>query len=134
MSVQYTGIKPDRNYSVTDFRDHGIILMSFMKFKSGNDNIPSLRIIFRSNGLLGEIRTTCYGNAYAVDVEWGWYSDRRQCITTECKSLREAKSILFMWFKSKGFKRTTEQIKAEPYASYLSLNNVQLRLFATYIR
>ena len=134
MSVQYNGLKPDRNYSLNDFRDKGVILISFIKFKSGNDNIPSLRIIFRSNGLLGEIRTTCYGNTYAVDVEWGWWSDRKRCLTTECKSLREAKSILFTWFKSMGYSRTKDQIASEQYASYLSLNNIQLTFSPLYLR
>jgi hypothetical protein len=132
MSFKYSGPIPDRNYSLNDFYDKRIILWMFCKFKT-YDNIPSLRIVFRSNGLIGEIRTTCYGNTYAVDVEWGWWSDRRRCLTTECKSLREAKSILFMWFKSKGYNRTEEQIANEQYASYLSLNNIQLTFNPLYL-
>lgn len=133
MAVIYDGKMPDRNYSLKDFNDNYIILWRIAKFKS-YDNIPMLRIIFRSNGLIGEIRTTCYGNTYAIDVEWGWWSDRKKCLTTECKSLREAKSILFLWFQSKGFNRTESQIEAEPYAGYLSLNNKQLTFSPLYFK
>lgn len=127
MSVYYKGPIPDKNYSVSDFRDKGIILVWYRKFMS--DKIPSLRAVFRSNGLIGEIRTTCYGNTYAVDVRWGWWSDRQCCLTTECKTIREAKSVLFLWFKSEGYKRTKEQLKREQYASFLAFDNVQLSLF-----
>jgi hypothetical protein len=133
MSVIYSGKKPDRNYSLKDFEDNHIILWWVAKFKS-YENMPMLRIVFRSNGLIGEIRTTCNGNTYAIDVEWGWWSDRKRCLTTECKSLREAKSILFLWFQSKGFNRTESQIKTEPYSSDLSLNNRQLTFSPIYLR
>ena len=129
MAVQYKGEKPDKNYSINDFRDHGIILTWYARFMS--DKTPSLRACFRSNGLSAEIRTTCYGDTYAVDVRWGWWSDRQQCLTTECKTIREAKSILFLWFKSKGYRRTNEQLSQEPYASFLRYENIQLRLFNT---
>lgn len=133
MSVKYEGKQPDKNYSLKDFENNEIILWSFMKFKS-YENVPMLRIIFHSNGLIGEIRTTCYGNTYAVDVEWGWWSDRKKCLTTECKSLKEAKSILFTWFKSKNFKKSESELKYEPYSSYLSLHNKQLTFSPLYLR
>jgi hypothetical protein len=101
--VQYRGKIPDRNYSLKDFYDHGIIISWVAKYV--HESKPALRCIFRSNGLLGEIRTTCYGTSYAVDVEWGWHTNERACLTTECKSIKEAKSILFEWFKSMGFQR-----------------------------
>lgn len=129
MSVIYKGEKPTKNYSVNDFRDRGIILTWYTRFIS--DKTPSMRAFFKSNGLIGEIRTTCYGDTYAVDVRWGWWSDRQQCLTTECKTIREAKSILFLWFKSKGYQRTNEQLSQEPYSSFLKFEGTQLRLFNT---
>jgi hypothetical protein len=127
MSVLYNGEIPTKNYSLDDFRNHRIIMIWCNRFMS--DKIPSIRACFRSNGLSGEIRTTCYGDTYAVDVRWGWWSDRQRCLTTECKTIREAKSILFLWFASKGYSRSNEQISQEQYSSFLRFDNVQLSLF-----
>jgi hypothetical protein len=99
MSVDYRGKTPERNYNLSDFYKNGVVISWFAKFKTSG--IPQIRIVFRSNGLLGEIRTC--GDGFAVDAWWGWSTNQRQCLTTECKSVREAKSILFEWFKSKGF-------------------------------
>lgn len=129
MAVIYRGKTPDRNYSIKDFYDNGIVLSWAIRFYTHDTKQPRIRAIFRSNGLLGEIRTTCYGDTYAVDVRWGWHSNEDQCLTTECKSIREAKSILFEWFKSKGFvvpKRITDTDWSKNYLSY---QNVQLNLF-----
>jgi hypothetical protein len=102
MSVKYIGKIPERNYSVSDFNNHGIVISWAARFRDIN-NKPAYRCIFRSNGLLGEIRTTCFGDTFAVDVRWGWSSDQERCLTTECGSIRESKSILFEWFKSQGY-------------------------------
>lgn len=122
MSVTYRGITPERNYSLKDFYENRIVIAWLSKFKNG-DGTPQLRVVFRSNGYLGEIRTTCYGTSYAVDVRWEWGTDR--CLTTECKSIREAKSILFQWFKEKGFYRKSFSGWRERDLAY---QNVQLTL------
>jgi len=126
MSVIYRGKTPERNYSLKDFYDKGIVISWVAKFETSE--IPQLRCVFRSNGLLGEIRTTCYGDAFAVDVQWGWRTDERRCLTTECKSIREAKSILFEWFKEKGFS-VPRKITNSDWSKYtLAFQDVQLSL------
>jgi hypothetical protein len=107
MAVLYRGPKPSKNYSLKDFYKNGIVISWWAKFK--NNNKTCLRVIFRSNGLLGEIRTTADSKSYAIDVRWGWWSSQESCLTTECKSLKEAKSILFEWFKSKGYTLPKEE-------------------------
>ena len=129
MAVIYQGNIPKRNYSLKDFHDKGVILCWVVKYYRHKTNKPSIRVIFRSNGLLGEIRTTCYGDSYAVDVRWGWYTNQQKCLTTECKSLREAKSILYEWFKSKGFVVPKKETDSDWSKNYLSFTNVQLELF-----
>ncbi len=129
MAVIYRGKLPERNYSIKDFYDNGVVLSWAKRFYAHDTKKPHIRAVFRSNGLLGEIRTTCYGDTYAVDVRWGWGTAERTCLTTECKSIREAKSILFEWFKSKGFvvpKRITDNDWSKNYLAY---QNVQLNLF-----
>lgn len=126
MSIEYKHIKPDRNYKLSDFRQYGIVVTRYGRFTV--DSKSHIRVIFRSNGLLGEIRSTCDGNTYAVDAWWGWYSNQRVCLTTECKTLREAKSILFMWFKSKGFVVPKKETDCDWRKNYLKFNEVQLSL------
>ena len=126
MAVQYRGKIPDKNYSVIDFYNNGVVISWFAKFKDYNTKNSHIKCIFRSNGLLGEIRTTCYGNSFAVDVRSEWRTQR--CLTTECKSLREAKSILFMWFKEQGFSIPKHITDKDWNRGYLTFNNVQLNL------
>jgi len=133
MPVHYTGEIPDRNYSVEDFRLKKIILTSYIRSRTAYNKSIFFRAVFRSNGLLGTIRSTCYSDLngrpfeYAVDViaEWG----TEHCISTECKSIREAKNILYMWFKSKGFSVPVAEIKNDWRKGYLAFNEVQLSLF-----
>lgn len=101
MSVAYRGPVPKQNYTVNDFYNKGVVISLVRKFKDYYTQKPMIGIVFRSNGLLGEIRST--GDSFAIDVQWGWWSNEQTCLTTECKSLREAKSILYTWFESKGF-------------------------------
>lgn len=112
--IKYRGEPPTQNYTTKDFYDNGIVISGFIRYKDKN----GLKVIFRSNGLLGIIRTTCYGNTFAVDVWWGQGSNEKTCLTTECKSLREAKSILFVWFKSKGFRLPKSYTDSNPYLQY----------------
>lgn len=106
MSVAYTGEKPDKNYSIRDFYKKGVILYSFIHYRHYKTNHRHISCNFKSNGLQGTIRTTCYGDTYAVDVRY--YDNgpfiKDQCLTTECRTIREAKSILYMWFKKHNFK------------------------------
>ena len=124
MSVIYSGKTPERNYSLNDFYKNGIVISWVRRFES--DGKPAIRVIFRSNGLLGEIRTTCYGDRYAVDVTWEWGMDR--CLTTECKTIREAKSILFEWFKSKGYSLSKKETDSSWRKNHLAYQSVQLTL------
>lgn len=126
MSVQYRGIKPERNYRIIDFYNNGVVVSWFAKFRKHKTNKPLIRCIFRSNELLGEIRTTCYGDTFAVDVKCEWGTD--SCLTTECKSLREAKSILFEWFKSKGFSVSKSVTDNNWRKNALAFQNEQLNL------
>lgn len=131
MSVKYQGIKPDRNYSTKDFLDKKIVITRLSRGRNYKNEIY-FRAVFRSNGLLGVIRSTCYSNVnngnfeYAVDVSWGWHEDT--CLTTECKTIREAKNILFMWFESKGFSISKEITDNDWKKNHLSFNNTQLKL------
>lgn len=127
MSVQYRGKVPDRNYTVNDFYNNGVVISWFAKFKTYEGHVV-IRCIFRSNGLLGEIRTTCYGDTFAVDVWWGWWTNEQTCLTTECHSLREAKSILFEWFKSKGFAIPRKVTSNDWSKNHLRYQDVQLNL------
>lgn len=125
MSVQYKGPKPDKNYNTIDFRNKGIDVMILAKWKHWEENFPCIRVIFRSNGLCGEIRTCCYGDSFAVDFAWGWHTNENVCLTTECKTLREAKSILYMAFKEKGFvvpKKLTDNDWSKNHWSYAIKN------------
>lgn len=118
MAVIYRGETPDKNYSIKDFYANGVVVSWMAKFyQNGN---PALRCIFRSNGLLGEIRSC--GNTFAVDVKWGWSSDTQRCLTTECKSIKEAKSILFIWFKSKGFSVPKKETDNDWRKNHLAYN------------
>ena len=128
MSIINKHFIPDKNYSVDDFYKKGVVLTSVNKSYHYQTNKPKIRITFRSNGLLGLIRTTCYGDTYAVDVRWGWWTNEDTCITTECKSLREAKSVLYMWFKSKGFVKSNEELKTNWSWNTMKLPNIQLNL------
>lgn len=107
MSVRYSGKMPERNFTIRDFHANGVTLTSFSKWRGHKSNKRNIRCIFRSHGFTGIIRTTCYEDSFAVDVIWGrqWaLYPNKQCLTTECKTLREAKSILFVWFREHGFK------------------------------
>lgn len=119
MSVQYRGPLPDRNYTTKDFLDKGIVITQFLKSVT-HENKHWMRVVFRSNGLLGSIRRDCYDKSWCIDVRTEW-SQGDRCITTECKSLREAKSILYEWFKSHGFVRNV------PSHHYLSIGGRQLQ-------
>ena len=123
MSVQYRGTTPTRNYSLNDFYNKGIFVSWATKFRDHYSKLPMLRCIFRSNGLMAEIRTCCNGLTFAVDVKWAWGEDR--CITTECKTLREAKSILFQWFMENGYK---SKPSTDWRKEYLSVKGMQLNL------
>lgn len=123
--VIYRGKQPDRNYTLDDFIDKDIIVTWVKRFRDSEDN-PALRAMFKSNGLYGEIRTTCTGKTYAVDVAWSW-SDSK-CLTTECTSIREAKSILYMWFKDQGFKKSQKDTKNIYKEGFHRLPDVQLVL------
>ncbi len=103
MSIIYRGSIPERNYSLLDFNKKNIILSWCSKWYDEYNKHHCIRAVFRSNGLLGEIRTCSYGNTYAIDVWSGWHSSERTCLGTEFKSVREAKSVLYKWFESKGF-------------------------------
>lgn len=122
MSVIYRGKKPDRNYTVNDFYNNGVVISWFAKFRMYTGE-NCIRCIFRSNGLLGEIRSC--GNTFAVDVMSGWSTSLHNCLTTECKSVREAKFILFEWFKSQGFRKSDAQLD---YGTYLAFDSTQLNL------
>jgi hypothetical protein len=123
--VNYRGPIPDRVYNLSDFLSKNIILSWKIRFKT--DNKPSLRAVFRSNGLIGEIRSC--GNTLAIDVRWGWWTDQQSCITTECKNMKEAKSILYMWFKSKGYTLPKSETQSDWSKGYLSLPDIQLKMF-----
>lgn len=110
MAVIYRGEIPDKNYTILDFYKNGVVVSWVAKYYDYPKNNPQLRCIFRSNGLLGEIRS-CGGGTFAVDVTWGWNDSR--CLTTQCKNVREAKSILFLWFKSKGFTLTKAEVNSD---------------------
>lgn len=127
--IKYRGKIPERNYSLRDFYENGVVLHWAVRFYDYDKKVPMIRAIFRSNGLLGEIRTTCYGDAYAVDVVWGMSTNERACLTTECSSIRQAKSILFEWFKSKGFKIPKKITDNDLSKNYLSFDNIQLDMF-----
>ena len=107
MSIHYRGKIPERNFTIRDFHANGVTLTSFHMYRSYKSNKRNLICAFRSHGFTGIIRTTCYEDSFAVDVVWGkdfaFYPNER-CLTTECKTLREAKSILFVWFRENGFK------------------------------
>lgn len=128
MAVIYRGEIPNKNYTVIDFYNKGVVISWFVRFKDYSRGNSNIRCIFRSNGLLGEIRTTAYGDSFAVDVEWGWYTNQKTCLTTECKSLREAKSILYIWFKSKGFSIPKSITDNDWSKNTLKFDNVQLNL------
>jgi len=107
MSVHYRGNVPERNFTIHDFHANGITLTSFQMYRNHKSNKRHIRCVFRSHGFTGIIRTTCYENSFAVDVIYGKQCDlypNDSCLTTECKTLREAKSILFVWFRENGFK------------------------------
>lgn len=102
MSVEYRAPIPDRMYTTKDFYDKGIILTQYLRVPFNTKGQPQwARFVFRSNGLLGTIRYTCYGTSWAVDIQTEWGNET--CLTTECKTIREAKSILYAWFKGEGF-------------------------------
>lgn len=109
MSVIYRGKILYKNAKVSDFLEKKIFLTMLLKWKDYK-GLHHIRAVFRSNGLLGEIRTTCYGDAFAVDVKWGWHTFEQRCLTTECKTIQEAKNILLTWFHEQGFKKTKDQV------------------------
>lgn len=108
MAVQYRGKVLYSNCKLIDFFENKVYLTMFLKFQIYKCDFTSIRAVFRSNGYLGEIRTTCYGDSYAVDFDTEWGMSR--CLTTECKSLQEAKDVLFTEFSKVGFYRTDEQM------------------------
>lgn len=61
-------------------------------------------------------------------MNWGWHTNEQTCLTTECKSLREAKSILFEWFKSKGFSVSKKETDNNWSKAHWAYQNVQLNL------
>lgn len=107
MTVHYSGKMPERNFTIRDFCANGVTLTSFHMYRNHKSNKRNIIVSFRSHGLIGTIRTTCCEDSFAIDVAWGrdfsHYPNER-CLTTECKTLREAKSILFVWFRSHGFR------------------------------
>jgi hypothetical protein len=127
MSVTYKGTKPKRNYTVNDFRDNKVILTKILRWTS-YDGHPNMRAFFRSNGFSAEIRTTCYHDTYAIDVRTNWWN-KSTCLTTECKSLKEAKSILFTWFEEQGFYKSMEEVNNSWTTSFLKFDQIQLTLF-----
>lgn len=107
MAVHYRGKVPERNFTIHDFHANGVTLTSFSMWRGHKSKKRNIRYVFKSHGFIGIIRTTCYENSFAVDVVWGkqWaLYPNESCLTTECKTLREAKSILFVWFREHGFK------------------------------
>jgi hypothetical protein len=126
MAVIYRGDLPDKNYSIMDFYQNGVVVSWMAKFRHHETKKIKIRCIFRSNGLLGEIRSC--GDTFAIDIQWGWGSDTQRCLTTECKTLREAKSILFIWFKSKGFSLPKKETDNDWRKNHLAYNNQQLNL------
>lgn len=116
MSVICRGNYDYSNAKLKDFSDNKIYLTMFCKFRNYKDTFSLIRAVFRSNGLLGEIRTTCYGDTLAVDVSSEWGESR--CLTTECKSVQEAKNILLTWFKSKGFSKKSLKNWREYHLGY----------------
>jgi hypothetical protein len=128
MSVKYRGETPERNFSIRDFYTEGVVIVSFAIWRDYQTNKRHLSCTFRSNGLSGTIRTTCYDDTFAIDVRWGrrfaGYCEET-CLTTECKTLREAKSILFVWFREHGFSRpkhaeVTKSLEFKDYQGTLS--------------
>ena len=125
MSV-FTDIKPEKNFPINDFYKKGVILYGFNISRHYKTNRRHIICTFKSNGLQGTIRTTCYGDTYAIDVRYyesgPFITDK--CLTTECKTLREAKSILYCWFRNKGFKVQNKQVpsmlKLKNYKGVLS--------------
>ncbi len=94
---------PQAKYTVKDFLRKGIIITCVLRFK--NQNRPHCRIFFRGENLFAEIRTCCYGTL-AIDTSKAssnYNTKDEQCITTECKSMREAKSMVWSWFESQGW-------------------------------
>jgi len=104
MSVIYRGLKPERNFSTADFYSKGIILTQYLRSKTDWNRKHGIkqwtRFVFMGNGLQGVIRHC--GNTWAVDYRKDWHTGDH-CLTTECKTLKEAKSILYTWFASEGF-------------------------------
>jgi hypothetical protein len=123
MSVQYRGKEPERNFCINDFYANGVVIVGFGIWRHHQTNKRHLSCTFKSNGLSGTIRTTCYGDTFAIDVRWGrrfaGYCEET-CLTTECKTLREAKSILYVWFREKGFvvPKHTEVTKSLEFKDY----------------
>lgn len=107
MAIHYSGKMPERNFTINDFNANGVILTSIHMWRNHKSNKRNLRCVFRSHGFTGIIRTTCYKDSFAIDVVWGHHwglHPNERCLTTKCKTLREAKSILFVWFREHGFK------------------------------
>lgn len=97
-------------YKVKDFLKKGILITGVLRWKDYR-NIPNIRVFFRGENLFAEIRTTCYGNTFAVDISKAnnhWYHRTDSCLTTECKTLQEAKNIVWAWFESENWHK-------EPY-------------------
>lgn len=122
MAVIYREPIPDINPKLSDFVKHGVVPSFFVKWRQYDTGAGMFRCGFKSNGLYGEIRTTCYGNSLAVDVEWDAFHGK-SCLTTECRTVREAKAILFTWFRGQGF--SLKEIKHKPN---LAVHGHQLRL------
>lgn len=128
MSVIYKGQTLYSNAKISDFLKKDIFLTMLLKWVDYK-GLHHIRGVFRSNGLLGEIRTTCYGDTFAVDVKWGWRSNECQCLTTECKTIQEAKNILLTWFHNEGFKKTDEYLSKDWSLATMKFNKpLQLKL------
>ena len=121
---EYKGNNPEKvNVKTCDFYNKGIILTQYGRTFKSKYTEAWARFIFKSEGLMGIIRRDCYNKNWCVDVQNSWWNGDT-CLTTKCKTIQEAKDILYQWFKEQNFKK----IHSDYYDKItLSLNNHQIR-------
>lgn len=92
----------DKRTTIKDIVDTGAIL-SFGYFNRDYQNIISSRYVFKLGKLTAQIRVTCYGNAWAVDVtDPDAYFDSGECLGTNFTA-NEAKRVVVDWFNKNKF-------------------------------
>ena len=104
---------------VKEFEKKGITVNSLERW-TDYEGKPKMKAVFRSNGLLGVIRTNCY-DKYSVDVRWSWWSGGQQTLyPASVNTIKQAKEMLFNWFKEKGFVVPKEITDTDWNKDYLS--------------